>query len=193
VIWVLVFGACAAAGAYVAANTDPFPPGVDDPGARGGPTGSSPSPPPEGEGWRLWVRGSATHTFRVGGTCRTAWAGAVPIAIDAEEVVDGTGSLGLVEGPTCDFPVAQQQTEELGLEVVGIREGGELTLRVGIAGRQPTGSTDLGGFDEIVTVDTITLGPDGRLRGSLRIPDGVGGTIQGSVTYAARCVRGCDG
>ena len=32
--WTLVFAACAAVGAVVAANTNPFPPGVEDPGAR---------------------------------------------------------------------------------------------------------------------------------------------------------------
>jgi hypothetical protein len=33
-IWIVVFAAFAAAGAYAASRTDPFPPGVEDPGAR---------------------------------------------------------------------------------------------------------------------------------------------------------------
>ena len=35
--WVAVFLACAGVGAYVAAHTDPFPPGVDRPGATAPP------------------------------------------------------------------------------------------------------------------------------------------------------------
>jgi hypothetical protein len=40
ITWVLVFALCAALGAVVAANTDPFPPGVDDPGVRPSADGS---------------------------------------------------------------------------------------------------------------------------------------------------------
>lgn len=34
VVWILVLLVCAGAGAFVASRTDPFPPGVEDPGAR---------------------------------------------------------------------------------------------------------------------------------------------------------------
>ena len=40
-LWIAVFAACFGVGAYVAAHTDPFPPGVDDPGATAG-SGSRP-------------------------------------------------------------------------------------------------------------------------------------------------------
>ena len=47
-LWIGAFLACAGVGAYVAAHTDPFPPGVDDPGAHAaGPVSTEvPTSPP---------------------------------------------------------------------------------------------------------------------------------------------------
>jgi hypothetical protein len=42
--WAAVFLTCAGIGAFVAAQTDPFPPGVDDPGLRPTPSTGTDAP-----------------------------------------------------------------------------------------------------------------------------------------------------
>jgi hypothetical protein len=187
-IWIAVFAACAGAGAYVAAHTDPFPPGVDDPGARGAaPVTTSPSATPSVERWRITVRGSAVHTFRVGGTCRSSWRGSARLRVDGAATV-GNARLGLTGDGSCDFPVAQVQAERLDVELV-TTDDGEAQFRV--VARTPPGSEDLGGFTAVLVQERFSLAPDSGSGVRSELPDGKGGTIQASVRIAVRCVIGC--
>jgi hypothetical protein len=187
-IWIAVFAACAGAGAYVAAHTDPFPPGVDDPGARGTPsTTGSPSATPSIERWRITVRGSAVHTFRVGGACTSSWSGSARFPVDGAEVV-AHARLELTGDGSCDFPVAQVQAERLDVELV-TTDDDEAQFRV--IGRTPPGSEDLGGFASVIVQQRFSLAPDTGSGAQSELSDGKGGTIQGSVRIAVRCLTGC--
>ncbi|HSL11380.1 MAG TPA: hypothetical protein VLA82_08720 [Actinomycetota bacterium] len=187
-IWIVVFATCAGAGAYVAAHTDPFPPGVDDPGARATPDPTGDAPADE-ERWRVTVRGSATHVVRVGGTCESAWSGSARFRVvddalpeGARVSVDGVGS--------CDFPVAQIQAEQLELEIFASDEGNDLvSLRV--VGRTPTGAEDLGGFATAIVRERFAVAADEAARVRGEIADGRGGTIRSVIEVATRCVSGC--
>ena len=193
-IWVAVFAACAAAGAYVAAHTDPFPPGVDDPGAREAAQTSGAAPtgaPTEAQRWRVSIPGAAMHAFRVGGTCESSWSGAARFPItdddlppDARLVLDGEGS--------CDFPVAQIQTEQLEVRLVPVTDGPSPIVTVQVVGRTPAGSEDLGGFATAIEQArfTVRLGTSAEARS--RISDGRGGTIRSVARLVVRCVSGCD-
>jgi hypothetical protein len=148
VIWTGVFVACAGAGAYVAAHTNPFPPGVEDPGAR--PT-SPPqtSPTPGAQRWSLGMMTTSFHQLHVGGRCRSAWDTSGAVTIGPDGAAAGRARAELVPAPpVCDFPTAQVQTKNITLAVTGRRTGNRLVLRFTIAGRSPTGSNDLGGFVE---------------------------------------------
>ena len=72
VVWVGVFAVCAGAGAFVAAHTNPFPPGVEDPGARST-TPPSTSPSPASERWSLAMTSATRHELHVGGASATAY------------------------------------------------------------------------------------------------------------------------
>ena len=70
--WAAVFLACAGVGAFIAANTDPFPPGVDRPGAS--PTESvsvtpSPSRTPVPVKWVGSLQSVTYHQLYGGGRC----------------------------------------------------------------------------------------------------------------------------
>ena len=193
VTWIVVFAACAGAGAYVAAHTDPFPPGVDDPGARATPASTDPtSAAVSDERWRITVRGSSTHAFRVGGTCSSSWSGSARFPMTEDGIV-GDASLVLTGSGSCDFPVAQVQAERLDLALASAADGGELTLTMRIVGREPPGAEDLGGFATAIVRERFPLGPATTNAGAgSQLPDGRGGTIQSSARIALRCVGGCD-
>jgi hypothetical protein len=192
-VWLGVFALCAGAGAYVAAHTNPFPPGVEDPGARSiTPTSASPAALPR---WTGTMRSSTEHVFHVGGRCATDWIATFAFRIDAAGNVRGSGNARLHGEPRCDFPVAQVQTVALGLRVTGAEEGSQVRLgfaRVGTA--DPLGSQDLGGF-------TMTLaGMQPAIRTDVpprtwtfvvRRPDGDLGTYGSRNQLIARCVRSC--
>ena len=96
VVWTLVFAACAAVGAVVAANTNPFPPGVEDPGAR----------PPRGDrrsdgvrrsratSWLVRIDTRTYHDLFVGGRCAANWRIDVGIAV-VDGPIDGAGAAAL--------------------------------------------------------------------------------------------------
>ena len=71
VAWTLAFAAAAGAGAYVAAHTDPFPPGVDDPGARSTSPSTSvvptPTSEPEPRRWQVDAEVGSEHQLHVEG------------------------------------------------------------------------------------------------------------------------------
>jgi hypothetical protein len=191
VVWIAVFGLCASAGAYVAAHTNPFPPGVEDPGARSTtPTSSAPAVIPR---WNGTMRSRTEHVFHVGGSCVTTWRTEFTFAARAGSIRGG-GVARLVGDASCDFPQAQVQTRAIRLRVIGTFAQRMLTLRfVRVGGVDPIGSSDLGGFE--ATVSQIVLRPRMELHGGARStvtrPDGDLGTYRSVNDATLTCTRGC--
>jgi hypothetical protein len=147
-LWLGVFGVCAGVGAFVAAHTNPFPPGVADPGSR--PTPPTPtSAASTSQRWTLVMNSATRHDLHVGGSCRSRWHTSGRITIHPDGSVDGRARAA-VRGWGCDFPVAQVQTRTVTLAVTGAVSGGRLVLRFSETGAVPTGSQDLGGFRETI-------------------------------------------
>ena len=145
ILWVVVFAAAVGAGAYMASRSDPFPPGVEDPGARPTtppPTSTAPSPPE----WALEMTSATAHHLHVGGSCRSDWRVTGTITIKPKGSAAGQGSAVLARPATCDFAQSQVQTKKIALVVTGKLEDGSLRLSFSEAGRTPVGSQDLGGF-----------------------------------------------
>lgn len=195
-IWVVVFAACAGAGAYVAANTDPFPPGVEDPGAR--PTSSSgtptPTEAPRPVTFDVALEVESRHELYVGGMCDTDWEATLRVVADEEGSVEGAGDIGLIGEAQCSFPQAQIQAETISVEVRGAFRSGLLSLSFSETGRDPHGSRDLGGFAK--TLDLI--------RPTIELTDGAGqdfvaanrgdgdrGRFLSETTFRVSCVRSC--
>lgn len=146
-VWVAAFLASAGIGAYVAANTDPFPPGVDRPLASPGATVSPrPSPTPSPERWAATLRSVTYHQLYVGGRCTTSWRGNLRFTVFDTGIVEGTGVIRLSGGLECDFPIAQVQARRLSVDVVGRLRGRRLTLRLSSASVSPAGARDYGGL-----------------------------------------------
>ena len=193
VVWTVVFAVCAGAGAFVAAHTNPFPPGVEDPGAR--PTTPPPtSPPPASERWRLAMVSVTHHELHVGGTCRSNWRTIGTITVDAEGTVAGDVQAN-VRSWGCDFSVAQVQSKLVELQVSGDRSGGRIAITFSIIGSAPTGSQDLGGFT--ATVERIR--PRGEIVGGghagigvhAQRPDGDLGTYTNEGEIQLDCATAC--
>ncbi len=182
--WVVAFAAAAGAGAMVASRSDPFPPGVEDPGARPGPSSDATrSATPSGaEPWSGTIRARTYHDLFVGGRCRTDWVVPISISFDDGGSVDGTGTAMLRGGLRCDFTTAQVQANEISLKVGGHRRGHLLDLSLEPAAFTPTGSSDYGGL-----VATLPRFPSVRIgQGAVpehpvevRVPDGGQGTYVG--------------
>jgi hypothetical protein len=152
-VWTAVFLACAGAGAFVAAHTDPFPPGVDRPtgtGATGGGptgvTGPSPSPATARERWMGSMPIAARHVLYVGGACRSRWRTELRLVVDEDGSIRGTGVAIPVGEASCDFPQAQQQASRIRLGVQGsVAPDGTMRIAFGQARPVPPGTTDVGG------------------------------------------------
>jgi hypothetical protein len=189
VIWSVVFIVCAGAGAYVAAHTNPFPPGVEDPGART-------SPPPTGvssERWRLAMFSQTRHDLHVGGSCQSAWRTTGTMTIQPDGHVSGAAHARL-RSWHCDFPVAQVQTRFVRMDVKGTRSGDRLFLDFRIDSSSPIGSQDLGGF----TATVQDLAPqaditDGHAETGSRVsrPDGDLGRYVNASDVQLDCASGC--
>jgi hypothetical protein len=142
-LWLGVFGVCAGAGAFVAAHTNPFPPGVEDPGTR--PTTVTSSPAPTSERWNLVMNSATRHDLHVGGSCRSRWHTSGHVTIHPDGTAQGDARAAL-RGWGCDFAVAQVQTRTVLLAIAGEMSGGRLELQFSEIGAIPTGSQDLGGY-----------------------------------------------
>jgi hypothetical protein len=164
VIWVVVFSACIAAGAVTASRTDPFPPGVEDPGARPTntpkPTATAPAPTT----WDLAMDVTTRHTLHVGGSCRSAWRIMGSITVRPNGRAAGDANAKLDGRAQCDFPQSQVQTQAIRMVVVGSTEHGKLQLGFSEAGRTPAGSQDLGGLPNTLSLidPAVRLGPATR-------------------------------
>lgn len=141
-LWIGVFLACAGVGAYVAAHTDPFPPGVDDPGANS--AGPVSTEVPSG-GVVVLIDTRTSHDLYVGGRCAISWR--IELGLGAAEgTVDGSGVATAKSELRCDEPTAQVQAEALQLSATGTMEDGELHFHVDETGRTPVGAQELTGF-----------------------------------------------
>jgi hypothetical protein len=174
VAWIAVFAACAGVGAFIASKTNPFPPGVEDPGARPLPSVTQTPSPAAGLGYV--VRGTARthHELHVGGSCATDWTLDIRLEVDPSGRIDGTGKAQLQGKLRCDFPTAQAQSTVVVLSARGRLRGGVLDVGLTAEASVPGGSSDFGGL-----VNTLELFPSirvigdaGRGRNTGRIDDG---------------------
>ena len=150
-LWVVILLACAGVGAFIGSRSNPFPPGVPDPGAQPS-DGPSPS---ELDEWPITMVSRTTHTFRVGGSCTSAWRVKGTLRISVADLITGRGVARLQRGAGCDFPSAQVQAQRILVEFLGRREGDELDLRFRDVGLMPAGSQDLGAF--VKTLETLRV------------------------------------
>lgn len=196
IAWVVVFAACAGVGALIAAHTNPFPPGVEDPGARTS-TPISPTPTPSGPGPVGYsaIAGARTyHDLFVGGRCATAWRISLLVSGGGPTGhVAGTGVARLVGGLRCDFHTAQVQSERLKLMVAGHRRANILDLNLTVVSRDPVGSNDYGGL-----IGTLTRFPSVKLDGGkglaavlVTVPDGDQGTYGARYRLSVTCGTAC--
>lgn len=170
-LWVVILLACAGVGAFIGSRSNPFPPGVPDPGAQPS-DGPSPSPP-EFDEWPITMVSRTTHTFHVGGSCTSAWRLKGTLRVSAAGRITGDGVARLQSDAGCDFPSAQVQAERIVVHFIGRREGDELDLRFRDVGRMPAGSQDLGAF--VKTLETLRIAiaerPGSEVRKQTRIED----------------------
>jgi len=157
--WAAVFLACAGVGAYIAAHSDPFPPGVDRPSASTGPTGSatspSPSGPPEPVAWVGSFRSFTYHDLYVGGRCTTRWRGRLRFTVDVAVGVAGSGAARLFGKLECDFPIEQTQTRRIGLDVTGRIRDDAIILTLSQTSVDPVNGHDFGGFGAFLPVKVV--------------------------------------
>jgi hypothetical protein len=170
-LWGVILLACAGVGAFIGSRSNPFPPGVPDPGAQPS-DGPSPSPP-ELDEWPITMVSRTTHTFRVGGSCTSVWRVKGTLSISVTDRITGRGVARLQRGAGCDFPSAQVQAERVLVEFLGRRGGENLDLRFRDVGRMPAGSQDLGAF--VKTLETLRVAiverPGSEIKEKTRIED----------------------
>jgi hypothetical protein len=161
VVWVLVFVVAIGAGVYQASKSNPFPPGVEDPGARPhqSPRHSSPSPTSTVANVRMRI--TSTHVLHVGGSCTSEWQVAGTLSIDANGRASGQGKATLIGRARCDFRQSQVQTDAIKLRIDGKTVGGRLRLTLSEAGRSPVGSQDLGGLPNTLALIHPEVRPTG--------------------------------
>jgi hypothetical protein len=166
-LWAVILLACAGVGAFIGSRSNPFPPGVPDPGATS-PT-ESPSPPPSEAVVRaVTMISRTTHTYHVGGSCTSAWRLEGRLRIAGSGRISGRGISRLQPGAGCDFPSAQVQARRVLVRFLGRREGGALELRFGVGEVMPAGSQDLGAFVE--TLGTLRISIPERAGGEVSKP-----------------------
>lgn len=164
VLWVLAFGVAAGLGAFAASRSNPFPPGVEDPGARPAASASASQPtssPAGGQRWSLHMVSKTRHRLHEGGTCLSDWVTTGELETVSDGVIEGDAVATLEPPAGCPFEQAQVQTDTVTLRVVGRLRGGRIRLSFTETSRSPAGSQDLGGF--IATLP--------RIAPSLRIVD----------------------
>jgi hypothetical protein len=153
VLWVLAFVLAAGLGAFAASRSDPFPPGVEDPGERPVATSSasqvatsSTSSPAGSQGWALRMVSKSRHRLHEGGTCTSNWVTTGSLVTVSSSALEGDAVAELVPPAGCPFAQAQVQTHTVTLRVDGDLDGERIRLSFKELGRSPAGSQDLGGF-----------------------------------------------
>ena len=152
-MWAGILLVCAGVGAFLASRSNPFPPGVPDPGAV--PSESpSPSPSPvEVEVRSLRLVSRTAHTYHVGGSCTSDWEMDSAVRISPAGRVRGSGVARLRPGNGCDFPSAQVQSRRVVLRIVGRTNGDRVVIRFRTGKVVPFASQDLGAF--VDTIETL--------------------------------------
>jgi hypothetical protein len=177
IAWGGILLGCAAVGAFIASRSNPFPPGVPDPGAVPSETPAPGPPAAEVTRWTLLMKSRSTHTYRVGGSCTSDWRmEGGRIRVSGSGRVRGRGVARLSPGASCDFPSAQVQARGLEIEILGRRDGGRLLLRFRIEDVLPPGSQDLGALAGTLERLRVSIregaGARERERTRLELPDG---------------------
>ena len=145
-LWAAVFLGAAGIGAYVAAQSELFPPEVEQATTSGPPVGSSATPTPAELRWSGTIRSVSYHDLYVGGRCTTRWVTKISFeALDNGRVV-GTGSARLDGDRICTFPNAQVNAEKIEVSVEGSWDESGFHLRLLDGDRSPQGTADYGGF-----------------------------------------------
>jgi hypothetical protein len=191
-IWVAVFAACAGVGAFIASRTNPFPPGVQDPGARSFTPSVTTTPTPTVPAGVLWtghMSADTSHHLFVGGTCSTAWGLQLDFHVNYLGQVRGTGVARLRGHLRCDFPTAQVQARVLHLRVTGTHAHKQIALRFAVRGRVPVGSDDYGGLIRTLPAFPPLTVRAGTLSGPVHVevPDGDQGSYVGDYRSALSC------
>ena len=158
-VWVAVFTACAGVGAFIASRSNPFPPGVEDPGARA--TTPTATPSVAQAGYLVTGTARTSHDLFVGGSCETDWTIELRVGVDDAGRAQGTGAAHLEGDLRCDFPTAQTQAEEVELEVGGHLRGARPRPQPGSpTSMLPDGSNDFGGL--VPTLPSVPHRPPRR-------------------------------
>jgi hypothetical protein len=154
-LWTSILLACAGAGAFLASRSNPFPPGVRDASPSVGPEPTT-SPEPSVR-WQLAMTARTTHTYRVGGSCTSAWRLVARVRVAPGGLVGGLGTARLRPGAGCDFETAQVQADSVRIGIEGERVGDALRLRFLVTGVEPSGAQDLGALVELLPRVRVTL------------------------------------
>jgi hypothetical protein len=179
--WVIAFSACFAVGAVIAAHSNPFPPGVVDPGAPVSPSGVvTPTQAPTLKGT---LHLQSVHYLYVGGACRTNWKGSLAIEVDDKGGLSGTGTIDLSGGLHCDFPVVQAQTRKVIVHIKGTMTGKKVTVALTEAARDPKGSSDFGGFSHTLRFLKLSVVTGQQQQVHASRSDGDRGTYTASGTF----------
>jgi hypothetical protein len=195
VAWVTTFAAAATLGAVVAAHSNPFPPGVEDPGVPSIPT-ETPSASPTvaaSQAWALSFRSDTAHELFVGGSCTTHWRGHVVFTVDQQEHMHGTGQVEIVGSLACDFPNVQVQVRRIHLDLQGQRFGARFLFRIAERGRVPVGARDYGGFTNTLLRRPLKVAVGGGAT-TIRLERGdeTGrGRFVSTTRFGVRCSAGC--
>ena len=145
-LWAAVFLGAAGVGAYIAAHTELFPPGVETPITSGSPAPATGTPAPDDPTWSGRISSSSSHDLYVGGRCTTDWVTTLSFdALDNGRIV-GTGTSRLRGDRVCTFPNAQVNAEEIEVSVGGTWDDGGFHLSLRDGDRSPRGTADYGGF-----------------------------------------------
>jgi hypothetical protein len=195
--WAAVFLACAGTGAFIAAHTNPFPPGVDRPSGEAIVSITpSPSSAPTVQRWVGVVRTVARHDFYVGGACQTRWRTIVRFHATPPGEISGTAVGRVVGRERCDFPQAQVQTRTIRSPITGWYSSSGV---IGLVFRHPIvdpiGSSDLGGYLEFLRLPRLaSQTTDGKLADQAidkQLGDGDRGTYRFVGSVSLRCLSGC--
>jgi hypothetical protein len=169
-VLVLLLLGSAGVGAWVASRSNPFPPGVDDPGAAPtGPTGAAE------DVYRGAVVVRTQHRLFVGGSCSTDWTIRFELVGTGRRVA-GDAVARLRERERCDFSSAQLQAKRVDLAATGRVRSDQILISFEEVERSPTGSTDVGAL--LPTLDRLVLRigfDDGNGPIDLEISDGARG------------------